>query len=276
MTDTNAARRASNGATAAREQVGPSPRCRDRVVGAEPTPDRPLRPSIAADQATHRCAGLPALLLLCAFIALPAIAALVLLADEEMIGGFLLLGLALACLAFLLSAISRESSGPLGHRALAVGARAQLRGRVVCASVRAWSRAGGHSFVRDAGSSACTPRERTVWLRSPKRSSAAIAPERRYSRRRRECCARSRKLVRRKPVQRSGPRASRSSVSARRGARGESPGGAVSSRGVPALEWPERTPCTRRSWRVVSAAAPIRPRARTRPVGRSSGADPAG
>jgi hypothetical protein len=103
----------------------------------------PLRPSIAVDQAARRRAGLAALLLLCAFSALPAIVALVFLADDEMIGGCLLLGLSLVSLAFLLSAISRESSGPLGQRALAVGGRAQLRGRVACTSVRAWSRAAG-------------------------------------------------------------------------------------------------------------------------------------
>jgi hypothetical protein len=95
------------------------------------------------DQATRRHAGLLALLLLCAFSALPATTGLVLLADDELTGGYLLVGLALVSLAFLLSAISRESSGPLGHRALATGARAQLRGRVACTSVRAWSRAVG-------------------------------------------------------------------------------------------------------------------------------------
>jgi hypothetical protein len=110
-------------------------------VGSEPNPDTPLRSSVAVDRATRPCAGLPALLLLCVLSALPATVALVLLADDELLGGCLLVGLALLSVAFLLSAISRESSGPLGHRALAVGARAQLRGEVACTSVRAWSRA---------------------------------------------------------------------------------------------------------------------------------------
>ncbi|HWW90595.1 MAG TPA: hypothetical protein VNY35_07435 [Solirubrobacteraceae bacterium] len=143
MTKTNTARRASNGARAAREQVGLSPRPRDGVVGAGPAPDTPLRPSIAFDQATRPSTGLPALALLCAFSALPAIAAVVLLANEQLIWGYVVLGLSLVSLAFLLSAISRVSSGPLGHRALTVGGRARLRGRVVCTSVRAWSRAVG-------------------------------------------------------------------------------------------------------------------------------------
>ena len=142
MTKTNAARRGSNGARAARDQVGLSPP-RDGVVGAEPATDAPLLPSIAVDQETRPSTGLPALALLCAFSALPAIVAMVLLANEELIWGYLVLGLSLVSLAFLLSAISRESSGPLGHRALAIGGRATLRGRVVCTSVRAWSRAVG-------------------------------------------------------------------------------------------------------------------------------------
>jgi hypothetical protein len=95
------------------------------------------------DQATRRRAGLLALLLLCALSALPATIALVLLAEGHWIVGYLMVGLALVSLAFLLSAISREPSGPLGHRALAIGARAQLRGRLACTSVRAWSRAVG-------------------------------------------------------------------------------------------------------------------------------------
>jgi hypothetical protein len=83
------------------------------------------------------------LLVLCSLSALPATIALVLLADGDWIGGYILLCLALICLGFLLSAINRESSGPLGRQALAVATRAQVRGRMVCTSVRAWSRAVG-------------------------------------------------------------------------------------------------------------------------------------
>jgi hypothetical protein len=81
------------------------------------------------------------LLVLCALSALPATIALVLLAEGHWIGGCILVGLALVSLAFLLSAISRESSGSLGRQALAVAARARVRGRIVWTSVRAWSRA---------------------------------------------------------------------------------------------------------------------------------------
>jgi hypothetical protein len=91
------------------------------------------------------------LLVLCALSALPATVALVLLAQGDWIGGYILVGLALTSLAMLLSTIDRESNGPLGRRALAVGARAQCRARVACASIaarsnaiRAWMRAGRH------------------------------------------------------------------------------------------------------------------------------------
>jgi hypothetical protein len=96
---------------------------------------------LVAEHATRRGTGLLVLLLLCAPSAIPAGIALALLANDEWIAGFILVGLALVYAVLLLMAVGREPDASLGCRALAVAARAQIRARMACVSVAAWSRA---------------------------------------------------------------------------------------------------------------------------------------
>jgi hypothetical protein len=91
--------------------------------------------------AQGRITGLLTLALLCASSAIPAAIALVLLAEEEWIGGFMLVGLALVSAVPLLAAVGREEDAPLGRQALAVAARAQVKARMARVSVVAWFRA---------------------------------------------------------------------------------------------------------------------------------------
>ncbi len=137
MTDSHHARSPSSSATRSGEQAGVCPRCGSRVVSGEPSREAP----VAVRHATQRHTALLALLLLCALSAMPAGIALALLAHDEWIGGFILVGLALVSVAFLLSAVGREPDAPLGRRALAAAARAHLGARMACISAAAWSRA---------------------------------------------------------------------------------------------------------------------------------------
>jgi hypothetical protein len=91
--------------------------------------------------AAQRPTGLLALLLLCAPSAILAGIALPLLAHDELITGFILVVLALVYAVLLLMTVEREPDAPLAYQALAVAARAQLRARIACVSVGAWSRA---------------------------------------------------------------------------------------------------------------------------------------
>jgi hypothetical protein len=102
----------------------------------------PARSPIPVREKTRpRGAGLLALALMCAPSAISAGIALWLLAGDRWIGGFVLVGLALASAALLLTAIDREPDGPLGQQALAVAVRARIRARMACVSIAAWSRA---------------------------------------------------------------------------------------------------------------------------------------
>jgi len=67
--------------------------------------------------------------------------ALALLAHDEWIPGFILVVPALVYAVRLLMTVEREPDAPLAYQALAVAARAQLRARLACVSVAAWSRA---------------------------------------------------------------------------------------------------------------------------------------
>ena len=141
MIQADHARSPPDGVRRAGEQAGICPRCGSRVVSGEPSPEAPARSPIAIHRASRRGTGLLALLLLCALSALPAAIALALLAHDEWIVGFVLVGLALASVASLLSAVGREPDAPLGRQALAVGAQAHLRARMACIAVAAWFRA---------------------------------------------------------------------------------------------------------------------------------------
>jgi hypothetical protein len=124
------------------EQAGVCSRCGSRIVGREPAVETAAESPLVVAHATRRGTGLLlALLLLCAPSAIPAGVALALLADDEWIAGFILVGLALASTALLLMAVGREPDAPLGCQVLAVAARARLRTRMACVSVAAWSRA---------------------------------------------------------------------------------------------------------------------------------------
>lgn len=96
---------------------------------------------IVVRHAARRPTGLLALLLLCAPSAILAGIALVLLAHDERIPGLILVVLALVYAVLLLMTVEREPDASLAYQALAVAARAQLRARVACVSVAAWSRA---------------------------------------------------------------------------------------------------------------------------------------
>lgn len=126
---------------AAAEQTGVCPRCGGRLAGSEPAAQRTVASPIVPRPARRHRAGLPALLSLCAPGAILAGTALALLADDEWIAGFVLVGLALVYAALLLRAVDREPQAPLGVQALAVASRAQARARMGCISVTAWSRA---------------------------------------------------------------------------------------------------------------------------------------
>jgi len=124
----------------AAQQTDVCPRCGSRIIAREPLAETVAEPAIVR-HATPRGTGLLALLLLCVPSAIPAGIALVLLADDEWVAGLILVGLALVSAVLLLMAVGREPDAPLGCRALAVAARAQIRARMACVSVTAWSRA---------------------------------------------------------------------------------------------------------------------------------------
>jgi hypothetical protein len=126
---------------AAAEQTDICPRCGSRIVGREPTAETVAVSPIVVQHAARRPTGLLALLLLCAPSAILAGIALTLLAHDEWITGFILVVLALVYAVLLLMAVEREPDAPLAYQALAVAARAQLRARIACVSVGAWSRA---------------------------------------------------------------------------------------------------------------------------------------
>jgi hypothetical protein len=128
-------------APALAEQTGVCPRCGSRIAGRELAVETAAESPIVDPHATRRDAGLLALLLLCAPSAVPAGTALALLANDEWIAGFILVVLALVYAVLLLMTVEREPDAPLGCQALAVAARAQLRARMACVSVAAWSRA---------------------------------------------------------------------------------------------------------------------------------------
>jgi hypothetical protein len=141
MTEVDLARSPPIHDSCSAEQAGVCPRCGSRIVGREPAVETAAESPLVVAHATRRGSGLLALLLLCAPSAIPAGVALALLADDEWIAGFILVGLALASTALLLMAVGREPDAPLGCQALAVAARARLRTRMACVSVAAWSRA---------------------------------------------------------------------------------------------------------------------------------------
>ncbi len=141
MTEVDHVRGSSIHAPAAEEQAGVCPRCGSRIAGSEPAVETAAESPLRVQRTMRRGTDLLALLLLCAPSAIPAGIALALLADNEWIAGFILVGLALVLAVLLLMAVGRESDAPLGCRALAVAARAQIRARMACVSVVAWSRA---------------------------------------------------------------------------------------------------------------------------------------
>jgi hypothetical protein len=141
MTEVDLARNPPIHGPCSAEQAEVCPRCGSRIAGREPAVETAAESPLDVAYATRPGTGLLALLLLCVPSAIPAGIALVLLAEDEWIAGFILVGLALASAALLLMAVAREPDAPLGYQALAVAARARLRTRMACVSVAAWSRA---------------------------------------------------------------------------------------------------------------------------------------
>lgn len=141
MTEVDLVRRPPIHAPLSAEQAGVCPRCGGRIAGSEPPVETAAESPLGVQHAMRRGPGLLALLLLCAPSAIPAGIALVLLANDELITGFILVVLALVYAVLLLMAVGREPDGPLGFQALALAVRVRLRARMACVSVAAWSRA---------------------------------------------------------------------------------------------------------------------------------------